>query len=190
MPVDDEQLVRELETMPQEEPPGDLRGAIMTAIQSERPAAPPAPFVARPRRLVFAAGWAIAALIVLLFLMIVSPPTGSEPYATMAPVASHYQTDGVTVSIWREGDLVKVQPKLTVAQPVTITVRWDRQSAAFAGIYGAPDASSQNNQTTFTLFQPSQRSVVSLGVHPSARATEVVVLVDEVEAVRAEVPLE
>ena len=189
MPVDEEQLIRELDAMPPEEPPGDLRSSIMAGIAAERPAARPVAFTRRPRRFVFAAGWGVAALIVLTFLVLVRPPSGSEPYATMAPIATEYTAGDVTVSVWREGDLVRVQPRLTGIEPVTITVRWDPQSAAFAGIYGATDASSQNNQMTFTLFAPSQRSVVSLGVHPAARATAVVVLVNEVEAIRAEVPL-
>jgi hypothetical protein len=189
MPVDEEEIVKGLESLPQEDPPPDLRTSIMTAVQAQRPVARPIPFLRGRRKVIFAAGWVMAAAIVLIFLTMVVMPANENPYATMAPVPTEYASDEVTVSVWREADLVKIEPKLVGDQPVSITVRWDPNSAAFAGIYGVLGASSQNNQTTFTLSHPSQRSVVSLGVHPAAGAADVVVLVDEVEVVRAEVPL-
>ncbi|HUP50368.1 MAG TPA: hypothetical protein VNA04_16445 [Thermoanaerobaculia bacterium] len=188
MPVDDEQLVRRLEAMPEEEPPGDLRSAILSAIQAEQARPGAAAAVGGRRRLVFAAGWAMAALVVLTFLTLVRPPSDSGRYATMAPLTTRYESEDLTLLVWRDDTLVKLQPKLTGGGPVTIIVRWDPDSAAFAGVLGAADASSQNNQTTFTLHHPSQRTVVSLGVHP-AKGTEVLVLVDGVEVIRAEIPV-
>lgn len=189
MHVDDEELVKQLDAMPQEEPPGDLRTAILTSIQAAPSQQKVSRFGRRPRRVIFAAGWGLAALVVLSFLMMVGLPSDERPYATMAPVATEYEAEDVTLSIWREGDLVKLEPRLTGSEPVSVSVGWDPNSAAFAGVFGAADASSQNNQTTFMLLGPSQRSVVSLGVHPAARSTVVRVLVNDVEVIRAEVPL-
>lgn len=190
MHVDEDPITPRLDAMPQVEPPPDLRPAIMQSVRAHGArATPPARF--RPsRRAIFFTGWAAAAAIVLVFVTFVVQPSSEEPFATMAPVGDVYVATDVNVTVRRQNDLIKVEPRLTGPAPVTITVRWERESAAFAGFFGAADASSQNNQITFTLGSAAERPSLSLGVHPAARSTVVQIWIDEREVIRANVPLE
>ena len=75
MPFGEDEIVRRLEAMPQIDPPPDLRPSIMAAVRAMavRPGSIAAPLVHRPRRVAFAAGWAIAAAIMLIFLAVARP---------------------------------------------------------------------------------------------------------------------
>ena len=186
-------LTTQLDSIPQVEPPPDLKPAIMESVRRVGAPASPAARFRLSNRAIFAAGWAAAAAIVLVFLTFVVSPSSEAPFATMAPLpqaADVYEASDVTVTVHRRNDLIVVEPRLTGGEPVTITVRWERESAAFAGISGVADASSQNNQMTFTLASAAERPSLSLGVHPSARTTEVQIWIDEREVIRARVPLE
>ena len=191
MPLDDEEIERGIESLPSAEPPSDLRDSIMSYVRANGGVTAAAPAVGRPRRFTFALGWAAAAGIVLVFVLIARPQlSNSDSAATMAPLMTTFETPEVNVAVRRDGDLIHVQPVLQSEGPLTITVRWNSESAALAGISGAPDASSQNNQTTFLLQGAGARAAVSLGVHPAARSTEVRVLADGEEIVRTNVSLE
>lgn len=188
MPLDDDQIGREIEQFPSLDPPPDLRASIMGAL-----AATPAPSAVparRSRRWTFAVGWAAAAAIILSFLVIARPYVTERPVATMAPLARTYESEQLTVTVRRAGDLLYVEPALKTEGPVTIIVRWDPNSVAFSGISGAADASSQNNQTTFLMQGPGDRVAVSLGIHPAARSTELRIVADGEEIVRTDVSLE
>jgi hypothetical protein len=189
MPLDDDEIERRIENLPSVEPPADLRSAIMGAVTAQVPLAATPPHGHR-RRYAFALGWAAAAAILLTFLVIARPMITDEPVATMAPFAGSYEANGVAVTVRQSGELLFVEPVLQIDSPVSITVRWDPNALALAGVSGASDASSQNNQTTFLLDRAGQRAAVSLGVHPAARTTEVLILVDGEEAIRADVSLQ
>ena len=190
MHVDDEdEIGRRIKELPSIEPPSDLRSSIMSAVAATPSGA--APLAARrPRRFTFALGWAVAAGIVLIFLLIAQPQISGPTVATMAPPFSQtFPGEELDVMIRRSGDLLLIEPVMKSDGPLTITVRWNVEAVALAGISGAPDASSQSNQTTFLLQGDRRRAAVSLGVHPAARSAELEVLVDGEEIVRTDVNL-
>lgn len=191
MPVDDEdEIGRRLEELPSIEPPSELRASIMSVVGATPAGSAPMP-ARRPRRLTFAFGWAAAAGIILIFLFIAQPQISGPTVATMAPppFSQSYAGPELDVTIRRSGDLLLIEPVMKSDGPLTITVRWDPESVALAGVSGAPDASSQTNQTTFLLQGDRRRAAVSLGVHPAARSTELRVLVDGEEILRTDVNL-
>lgn len=172
---DHDPLAHRLNAMPLIEPPADLHGSIMGAIRREvaRVKTP----ASQRRRQFFAAGWAIAAAIVLVFLVMI-PRDDSPVPATMAP-------EDVTMEVVRTDRAVRLE--LAAARKVSISIRLHPQSAVVAGVSGAEEASFRDNLTTFTLHGPSQRAVVELRPRGDPRPATVMVSADGKEVIRTEI---
>ena len=182
--LDDDELTRRLDAMPVLEPPADLRPGIM---RGPRPAF-------NRRRAWFAATWAAAAGLVLVFL--VAHPRHQEPAdvgGTMAPrwpVVDRIANDRATLVVTRRGDFFALEAAISGARPVTASIAWDEKELAPTGVSLGFDASFRKDQVTFTLRNPQQRAGVIVRRLSRATTADVRVSVDNQEVLRAAVPLE
>ena len=174
MQLDDEGIVRLLDSMPQEQPPPELRGGIRRGV-SGATRVPRFDGGRQGHRSTFLYAWAAAAAIVLGFFLFGPTRNGENPTATMAPAA---------VTITQTEDLITIG----VSTPGSISVRWDPNSADLVGISGGTGASSWKHQTTFSLG-PSGRAAVALRARPAATSVEVSVSVDGLEIRKQVVPV-
>ena len=185
----DEETIRALEELPPEEPPGDLRENIMTAITRGAAAVPAAVGGRHARRYTFLYGWAAAAAVAVAVLFFAKPVEDGNFSATMASVITRYPSDRATLVVRRRGDFLTVTPVVREAGPVTL--RWDPSAAVLVVISGASDASSRPDGTTFTVREPEQRVAVTLRMlTPDSPLTEVWLSMGEQEVLKAKVPLE
>ena len=174
-------------------PPAGLRPAVMEEVRSSgRQAERPRPFTRRGR---FALGWAIAASVILVFLVVYDPgQRDDEASALMAPAAqwpviSTLQAEGDSVVIRRQGDRYAVEPHIAGPYPVTVSVSWDPALASLVAISGGPEASSSTHNAEFTLRSAEDRASVMvrrLGEEPF----EIRVAVAGSEIARAEAPVD
>lgn len=180
------ELIERLQAMPQAEPPTDLRAAIMDSVRASSGVGA----FRRPARLaqrLFVGGWALAAAIILVFLVIARPRPDPHATATMAPLSTRFTSDTLTLEAGRNGPLVTL--RVLSRRAGSITIRWDPKSADLVAISGAEATSSRKDQTTFTVVDPSQRAAVVLRPRPSVRSLDVRVLSENDEVIRAAVDL-
>ena len=204
--LDDDELTRRLDAMPVLEPPADLRGSIMSglrprasglglmrAVEPRPEARGPGPVFTRHRAW-FAAAWAAAAVLVLVFL--VAYPRHHEPAdvaGTMAPhwpVVDRIANDRATLIITRRGEFFALEAAISGARPVTASIAWDEKDLAPTGVSLGFDASFRKDQVTFTLRNPQQRAGVIVRRLSRATTADVRVSVNNHEVLRAAVPLE
>jgi len=190
MPLDDAELSRRLDEMPVMEPPADLRTSIMDGVRGSQLTVRSFP----RRRAIFAAGWAAAAILVLVFL--VAFPLRHEPadvVGTMAPkwpLVDRYGNERATLIVHKRGDFYALEAVIPGARPVTTSIAWDEQKLAPTGVSLGFDASFRKDQVTFTLRDPSQNAGVIVRRLGAATRANVRVSIDNQEVLRAAVPLE
>jgi hypothetical protein len=186
-------IVARLDSVEPENPPAGLRPAVMDHVRaSEHQATRPRPFSRRAR---FALGWAIAASVILVFLVVYNPGnSGDEASALMAPAAkwpvvATLNTEEDSVVIRQQEDRYAVEPHISGPYPVTVSVSWDPALASLVAISGGPEASSSTHNAEFTLRSAEDRASVMvrrLGEEPF----EIRVAVAGSEIGRAEVPVD
>ncbi len=200
MPLDDDEISRRLNGMRVIEPPGVLRASILEVIRGLGPRAsglgPARPQFGQPRtsRYVFAAGWAAAAALVLVFLVVQPKHRDSRDVAgTMAPnwpVVERIANDQATLLVLRRGDFYALEAVIKGARPVTASIAWDEKTLAPTGVSLGFDASFRKDQVTFTLRNPQQRAGVIVRRLGGATTADVRVSIGTQEVLRAAVPLD
>ena len=162
---DDDALIARLKAMPQAEPPPGLHDSIMESVRASAGAGASR----RPARIasrVFLGGWAVAAVIILLFLVFARPRSDSHTSATMAPLAARFTSEALTLESGRNGEFVTLT--LIPHREDSITIRWAPESAKLVAISGASATSSGKEHVSFPVTGASR---VELVIRPAARAT-------------------
>lgn len=138
MAISDEEVVKQLESVPQVEPP-DLRGAVMGRL---RGAPTPAGVGGAPRRRHVLAGLAWAAAIVIVVAVAVERKNlpWQQTSATMAPVpveqwpivARVAVPDEGRLTIRRNGNQFAIQPFAAAGSPVSVA--WDQKKLQMSDV--------------------------------------------------------
>lgn len=206
--LSDEELDRRLDAMPVAEPPRSLRASVMEVIRGLRPRAAGHAHPAfgsrhprtedrgpRTRKYLFATGWAAAAALVLVFLVL-QPKGHRDPgdfAGTMAPnwpVVDRIANDQATLVVHRRGDFYALEAVIKGARPVTASIAWDERTLAPTGVSLGFDALFRKDQVSFTLRNPQQRAGVIVRRLAGATTADVRVSIGNQEVLRAAVPLE
>ncbi len=104
--------------------------------------------------------------------------------------ALHSTSFPLSVAVGRDGDLVILQPKVSV-RPVTITIAWDPRVLSVVAVTGATDEKrSGDSQVTWPLATPADRGSVTLRARGAQKSAEVRVFAGTREVIRGNVPLE
>ena len=198
--LDDEELTRRLEAMPVAEPPAELRAEILSAVLGPRSsvlgstgAGEPRTRIRGPRTRWFTAGWAAAALLVLVFLVAYPRQQPADVGGTMAPrwpVVDRIANERATLVVTRRGEFYALEAVINGPRPVTASIAWDEKTLAPTGVSLGFDASFRKDQVSFTLRNPSQRAGVIVRRLSGATTADVRISVDHQEVLRAAVPLD
>lgn len=201
MPLSDGELDRRLSAMPLIEPPADLRSSIMGEVAGRRSqvaghfgaaAQRPATRDLFSRRWLTAA-WAVAAALVLAFVIMQPRREATDVVGTMAPrwpVVERFGNDRATLVVLRRGDFYALEAVIAGPRPVTTSISWDEQKLAPTGVSLGFDASFGKDQVTFTLRNPSQGAGVIVRRVSRAATANVRVSIENQEVLRAAVPLD
>lgn len=203
--LDDDELTRRLDAMPVAEPPAELKQEILAVLvprssvlgltgNGEPRTEDRGPRTFSRRKTWFAAGWAAAAALVLVFLVAYPRHEPTDVAGTMAPrwpVVDRIANDRATLVVTRRGEFYALEAVIHGARPVVASIAWDEKTMAATGVSLGFDASFRKDQVTFTLRDPSQRAgVIVRRLTPGATTADVRVSVGNQEVLRAAVPLE
>jgi hypothetical protein len=176
-------LVRRLEAM-NVEPPANLRAWL-----GQRPSVIALPRRAEARRSTFIYGWAAAAAIVLVFLVIGRHQL-TDTGATMAPawpVIQKIAAPEATLVARKDGDLVSLE--VVVPRPAHVEIAWDPSQVTFVGVFDEKSASLRKRSVEFSLRDPSTRAGVIVRPRDGASSANVVVSVETREVLRGVVAM-
>jgi hypothetical protein len=179
-------IAHRLEEMRSFDPPPDLRSRILEQVVWRRASACRGRAKARPytgRRRWFAAAWAAAAAIVLVFLIVGRRPM-TDTGATMAPawpVVQRVTSERATLLVRRNGNLFELQP---IVSGSSVSITWDDSRLTLIGVSDKKDASFGKASVKFTLRSPSQRAGVIVRLRDGASAAEVRLSVGNEEVLR------
>ena len=182
---DDDALIARLKAMPQAEPPPDLKDSIMDSVRSSAGAGA----FRRPARIanrLFLGGWAVAAVIILLFLAFARPGPDPHSGATMAPIGARFTSEAVTLEAGRNGEFVTLT--VIAHREDSITIRWAPESANLVAISGASATSSGKDHVSFPVTGASRVEVV-LRPAASANALRLRILSKDQELLRPSINL-
>ncbi|HSP17747.1 MAG TPA: hypothetical protein VLV78_23585 [Thermoanaerobaculia bacterium] len=169
------------------EPPANLRSWSVAHLRATRAAGDG--HRSTGRRTIFAAAWAAAAALILVFL-IIGRQQMTDTGATMAPawpVVERIASPDATLLVRRQGDMLSLE--ILVPQPETVRIAWDASQMTFVGVFDEKDASLGKASVVFSLRDPSQRAGVIVRPRGGASAAEVVVSVGRREVLRGVVKL-
>ncbi len=145
---------------------------------------------AEARRYTFAAAWAAAAALVLVFLVI-GRQQMTDTGATMAPpawpVVERIAAQEATLLVRRQGELVSLE--VIAPRPESVEIAWDASRVTFVGVFDEKDASLRKASVQFTLRDPSKRAGVIVRARHGASAALVIVSVENREVLRSVVAL-
>ena len=182
------EVARRLESSRIEEPPRDLKPSIMNRVIPTPIQRPAGRRRIHDRRVYFALGWAAAAAFVLAVVIFEKQPPTQNTEATMAPIIATFQGTNATLVVRRQSNEYILEP-LPRTRPARIAVSWNPQTLEYVAISGAENAQPGRGHVSFTLRDPSQRPGVILRRRPGPESADVLVSVNEAEALRAVVPL-
>lgn len=145
---------------------------------------------AEARRYTFAAAWAAAAALVLVFLVI-GRQQMTDTGATMAPpawpVVERIAAPEATLLVRRQGEMVSLE--VMVPRPERVQIAWDASQVTFVGVFDEKDASLRKASVQFTLRDPSKRAGVIVRARHGASSAVVVLSVEKREVLRSVVTL-